>query len=99
MHNLPLFYLLELGINFFIGFWLFFLHKNVEHEYWLRKKNASRQSVPIILAHAIIAHKTQGMTIYKPKTCSLDVTSAFDAAQAYVMLGRPQSLEELFIRG
>ena len=54
---------------------------------------------PIILAHAITAHKTQGMTVYKPKTCSLDVTSAFEAAQAYVMLGRPQSLEQLFIPG
>ena len=39
------------------------------------------------------------MTVYKPKTCSLDVTSAFEAAQAYVMLGRPQSLEQLFIPG
>ena len=39
------------------------------------------------------------MTVYTHKTCSLDVTSAFEAAQAYVMLGRPQSLEQLFIPG
>ena len=52
---------------------------------------------PIVLSHAVTAHKTQGMTIHKPKTSSLDLDSTFEAAQGYVALGRNQALEQLFI--
>ena len=52
---------------------------------------------PIRLAHGVTAHKFQGQTITAPKTVSLDLKSVFDPAQAYVMLSRVQSLEQVFI--
>ena len=52
---------------------------------------------PIVLAHAITAHKTQGMTVPKPLTVNLDLNSVFTSCQAYVMLGRVQALSQLFI--
>ena len=52
---------------------------------------------PIRLAHATTAHKTQGQTIHKPKTSSLDLSSVFEDAQAYVMLGRNQALSQVHI--
>ena len=52
---------------------------------------------PIVLAHAVTAHKTQGMTIPKPLTVNLHLDSVFTSCQAYVMLGRVQALSQLFI--
>ena len=52
---------------------------------------------PITLAHATTAHKTQGMTVHKPKTSNLDIASTFESCQGYVMLGRNQALEQVFI--
>ena len=52
---------------------------------------------PIVLSHAVTAHKTQGMTIPKPLTVNLHLDSVFTSCQAYVMLGRVQALSQLFI--
>ena len=52
---------------------------------------------PVRLAHAITAHKIQGNTIVYPSTVLLDLTSVFEAAQAYVMLSRVQCIEQIFI--
>jgi hypothetical protein len=53
---------------------------------------------PIRLAHAVTAHKTQGLTIHQPNTVNLDLISIFEPAQGYVMLGRAQALDQVFIQ-
>ena len=52
---------------------------------------------PIRLAHALTAHKTQGQTYKMPMTITVDLRDVFESAQGYVMLGRPEKLEQLFI--
>ena len=52
---------------------------------------------PIKLAKAVTAHKIQGLTVYQPNTINLDISSTFAPAQAYVMLGRAQALQQVHI--
>ena len=52
---------------------------------------------PIVLAHAVTVHKTQGMTIYKPLTANIDMMSLFEPAQGFVAASRTQELEQIFI--
>ena len=52
---------------------------------------------PIVLAHAVTVHKTQGMTIYKPLTANIDMMSLFEAAQGFTGASRTQELNQLFI--
>jgi len=51
---------------------------------------------PLRLAHALTAHKTQGQTYKMPMTITVDLRDVFEAAQGYVMCGRPEKLEQLF---
>ena len=77
--------------------------KRVSIQYSVRKKSGDIGSMatviqfPIKLAHAITAHKIQGNTIIYPSSVLLDLTSVFEAAQAYVMLSRVQCIEQVFI--
>ena len=52
---------------------------------------------PLRLAHALTAHKTQGQTYKMSMTIAVDLRDVFEAAQGYVMCGRPEKLEQLFI--
>ena len=52
---------------------------------------------PLKLSFACTAHKMQGSTIAKPSSLAVDLNSVKQAAQAYVMLSRIQSLDQLFI--
>ena len=52
---------------------------------------------PLILCFASTTHKIQGATILAPRKVAMDLTSVFGPNQAYVMLGRIQSLEQLYI--
>ena len=52
---------------------------------------------PIVLAHAVTVHKTQGMTIYKPNTANIDMMSLFEAAQGFTGASRTQEIGQLFI--
>ena len=52
---------------------------------------------PIKLAFACTAHKMQGSTIPKPNPLVIDLKSVREAAQAYVMMSRVQSLQQLYI--
>ena len=52
---------------------------------------------PVRLAHAITAHKIQGNTIPYPSTVLIDLSSVFEAAQAYVMLSRVQCIDQVLI--
>ena len=52
---------------------------------------------PLKLAFACTAHKMQGTTIPKPDPLVIDLKSVREAAQAYVMMSRVQSLQQLYI--
>ena len=52
---------------------------------------------PLKLAFACTAHKMQGTTITKPEPLIIDLKSVKEPAQAYVMMSRVQSLQQLFI--
>ena len=51
----------------------------------------------IRVAKAVTGHKMQGVTIYWPMTVAMDLANCWDAAIGYVMLGRAQFLEQIFI--
>ena len=59
--------------------------------------NATAIQFPLKLAFAATAHKIQGSTVRKPNFLVLDLRTVMEAAQAYVMLSRVQSLNQLFI--
>ena len=52
---------------------------------------------PLKLAFACTAHKMQGSTVSKPDQLVIDLTSVREAAQAYVMMSRVQTISQLFI--
>merc|ERR1711994_79133 len=55
---------------------------------------------PVRLAWAITAHKIQGQTIKYPRAVGIDINSTFgkgQASQAYVMLGRTENLQQLYM--
>ena len=72
-------------------------------QYTVRKKSgdvgytATVVQFPVRLAFAITAHKVQGQSILHPTTVAMDLESVFAAAQAYVMLSRVQSIDQLYI--
>ena len=68
-------------------------------QFSLKKGSSAKATLiqfPIVLAHAITVHKTQGATIYKPLTATMDIMSTFDAAQGFVGASRTQELNQLF---
>lgn len=52
---------------------------------------------PLTLAFALTAHKVQGQTVTAPKPVGLNLDKVFQANQAYVMLGRCENLEQLYL--
>ena len=54
---------------------------------------------PVRLSYAMTAHKIQGKTIAAPATVAMDIKTVWEPAQAYVMLSRVQSIEQLYIVG
>ena len=76
----------------------------MEYQYSLSKKatttaskNATAVQFPLRLAFAATGHKVQGQTIKKPNYLIVDLRRVREAAQAYVILSRVQSLTQLFI--
>ena len=75
----------------------------VSVEYSLGKQNkghAAKAKViqfPLKLAWAITAHKVQGQTIKSPRPVAMDLQSTFTKAQAYVMLGRTENLQQIYL--
>ena len=64
------------------------------------KQHAAQQSLiqfPLTLAWALTAHKCQGQTIRDPIPLVADLDSVFSAGQAYVILGRIQNIDQLFL--
>ena len=77
--------------------------EKIEFQYSLSKKSntgiatATAVQFPLKLAFASTAHKVQGMTIKKPNLLVVDLRSVREAAQAYVILSRVQTLSQLII--
>ena len=64
-----------------------------------RSNTAIVQQFPLIICFASTTHKIQGQTIVAPRKVAVDLRTVFGANQAYVMLGRVQQLEQLYIIG
>ena len=77
--------------------------ERMEFHYTLSKKqstgvkNAIAIQFPLRLAFAATAHKVQGQTVKKTNNLVIDLRTVREAAQAYVMLSRVQSLGQLII--
>ena len=77
--------------------------ERVMFQYSLGKKNSKVSNTakivqfPMRLCFATTPQKFQGQTVVKPNKICVDLKSVFAAAQAYVLLSRVQSIEQLFI--
>ena len=75
----------------------------MEMNFGLSKKQSSNKNLmaasqfPLRLAWAVTAHRMQGFTVKIPKHLIADLRTVKFAAQAYVMLSRVQSLDQLLI--
>ena len=56
--------------------------------------NATAYQFPLKLAFAATAHKVQGQTIKKPNFLVADLRKVREAAQAYVILSRVQTIDQ-----
>ena len=63
----------------------------------LGSATATAYQFPLRLAFASTAHKVQGLTIKKPNSLVVDLRSVRENAQAYVILSRVQSLDQIYI--
>ena len=64
-----------------------------------RSNTAIVKQFPLIICFASTTHKIQGQTIIAPRKVAVDLRTVFGANQAYVMLGRVQQLDQLYIIG
>jgi len=77
--------------------------ERMAHEYSLGKLSKGHTAkakvvqFPLTLAWALTAHKCQGQTVKKPKSLAADLKSVFTSGQAYVILGRVQDIEQLYL--
>ena len=63
----------------------------------VQAKAATVHQFPLILSFASTTHKIQGQTIVAPTKVAVDLRSVFGPNQAYVMLGRVQERNQLYI--
>ena len=79
--------------------------ERVTMQYSLRKKSndigttATVIQFPVRLSYATTAHKIQGQSLLHPMKVAMNIDSAFECGQAYVMLSRIQSIDQLYIVG
>ena len=75
--------------------------ERVMFQYSLGRKNSktsnTAKTVQFPMKLCFASHKFQGQTVVKPNKIVVDLQTVFAAAQAYVMLSRVQSIEQLFI--
>ena len=67
----------------------------------LSKEHTAKAKViqfPIQLAWGWTAHKMQGQTVPQPQTLVADLKGIFTTGQTYVILGRVQSLNQLYLK-
>ena len=66
----------------------------------IRNESSAKAKIiqfPLTLAWAITVHKYQGQTIRKPRTLVADTDSLFAGGQAYVVFGRVQEIDQLYL--
>ena len=72
----------------------------IDHHTWEIEENGKKVmrviQIPLKLAYALTAHKSQGCTL---DCVEIDMTNVFDYGQAYVMLSRVKNIENLNILG
>ena len=72
----------------------------IDHHTWEVEENGKKVmrviQIPLKLAYALTAHKSQGCTL---DCVEIDMTNVFDYGQAYVMLSRVKNIENLNILG
>ena len=64
-----------------------------------RYRSATLKQFPVIICFASTTHKIQGQTIIAPRKAAIDLRTVFGSSQAYVMMGRVQQKEQLYIIG
>ena len=70
---------------------------NIGNKYSSTSSTATAMQFPLKLSFAVTAHKVQGQTIKKPMKVVIDLYKANKEAQAYVMLSRAESIDQLII--
>ena len=78
----------------------------VQHEFqlasrrgWAHSARAKLRQFPLRLAYAQTAHKTQGQTIKAGNKMMIHWPKKMPENMGYVMFGRPERLEDLFVTG
>ena len=77
------------------------LHKYTTGKSSGKSNVASVYQFPVILAFSSTTHKVQGLTVKYPAKVAVDLRSIFRGGQnqAYVMLGRCENLNQLYLIG
>ena len=79
--------------------------ERVMFQYSLAKKSKNVGNVakviqfPLSLCFAATSHRFQGQTVHKPSVTVCNFKTVFQAAQAYVMLSRVETINQLYILG
>ena len=66
----------------------------------MKKAHSAKAKViqfPIKLGFANTAHKYQGQTVPDPDAVGMDIESTFSKSQAYVMLGRTENIQQVYL--
>lgn len=72
-------------------------HYNVENRFSTSSSKATAINYPLKLSFAVTGHRVQGQTVLRPKYAVTDLKKARFPGQAYVMLSRVESMDQLII--
>ena len=72
-------------------------HYNIQNRFSTSTSKAIAINFPIKLSFAVTGHRVQGQTVLKPKYVVTDLKKARMPGQAYVMLSRVESMDQLII--
>ena len=70
---------------------------NIGNKFSSTTSTATALQFPLKLSFAVTAHKVQGQTIKQPMKVVIDLYKANKEAQAYVMMSRAESMDQLMI--
>ena len=65
----------------------------------VRMELATVSQFPLVPSFSSTGHKVQGQTVKAPRRVAVHLESIFEGNQAYVMFGRVENLDQLFILG
>ena len=72
-------------------------YTTAKHSKGARAELATVCQHPLVPSEGVTGHKIQGQTVKAPRTIAVHLNSIFGPNQAYVMLGRVENQEQLFI--